>query len=195
MQSFKALEELEPVYPPALRWLKTSLCVLRDEVIERQAQKVDIEWIEGALTTSPSGYPIPDAAEFRVLGTTGEGGDWAFWRRGEDDDFASQPIVFFGSDGTLSVYADCLQSFLCLFAHSLTALDTELDGFVFGEDRSSSPPGRRRAGKLKPNKAVLAAFKKAGFDLAGIDASKARAAALSLIPALQNAVGSGNTKK
>ena len=94
------------------------------------------------------------------------------------------------SDGTLSVYADCLQSFLCLFAHSVTAVDTECDGFLFGDDKPWAPPGKKSVGKLKPNKRVLTAFKKAGFDLSGVDASKARAAALKLIPALQKAVGS-----
>jgi hypothetical protein len=186
LSSFSKLETLKPLYPPALRALKLSLCVRHEDAIVEQARAIDLEWLEGTFTQAIEGYPAIDARPFCVFGSTGDGGDIAFWRRpGARDDLATQPIVIFGSDGMLSVYADCLASFFCLFSSTVSLLRMESEGF-----REAAPwvaPAKtKRAPKAK--KAMLDWLAKAKIDVGRRDAASAIDAAMALVPELQAAV-------
>ncbi|MBW4717927.1 SMI1/KNR4 family protein [Saccharothrix obliqua] len=57
-----------------------------------------------------------DGAEFRVLGQDGTGGLAAFWLVRPGADVVEQPVVFFGSEGELSVVARDLGEYLWLLA-------------------------------------------------------------------------------
>ncbi len=63
-----------------------------------------------------TGNPEFEGEEFRVFGTEGTGGYYAFWLKKENTDILEQPVVFFGSEGELYAVSSNFSDFLwCLY--------------------------------------------------------------------------------
>ncbi|GAB3333221.1 SMI1/KNR4 family protein [Micromonospora halotolerans] len=88
-----------------------------------------LEWWQ-----SWTGNPTADIAPFRVFGQDGSGGLAAFWIRVPDAPIETQPIVFLGSEGELSVIARNLGDYLWLLANGVGPLET-----VDGIHRTTTP--------------------------------------------------------
>jgi hypothetical protein len=80
------------------------------------------------------GDPSLDVAPFRVFGQDGSGGLAAFWIRDPHAAIDTQPLVFLGSEGELTVIARDLGDYLWLLAGGVGPLEA-----VDGIDREPVP--------------------------------------------------------
>lgn len=106
-----------------------------------------------------TGDTTAEVPPFQVFGQDGSGGLAAFWVRDPDAAIESQPIVFLGSEGELSVIARDLGDYVWLLANGAGPLET-----VDGVDRTPEPVpntvtvARRYTGASeRPVAAVIAA--------------------------------------
>lgn len=152
---FSALKTIKPVYPTALRELQLALCITFDDDFVEAGVNADLESIQGTLDSKGVAelYELTPATarEFLQFGSSGDGGIYAFWRKGQLP-LEQCPVVYFGSDGLLGVLATDLVGFLVLFAHGVGASDAESWGFTFGEWALETTSG---APSFKANKPVL----------------------------------------
>jgi hypothetical protein len=66
-----------------------------------------------------TGNKTLDGHEYRVFGQDGSGGYAAFWLVRETPELLAQPIVFFGSEGEISVVARNFDDYLWLLASGM----------------------------------------------------------------------------
>ncbi len=129
--------------------------------------------------------------KFQVFGALPDGGDLAFWKR--KPKLADCPVVIFGSDGALAVYAQDFAGFLCLLAHGVKLHDVEHEGFRVDDTKSWEAPTKRElAQKLKPIKVIAAAVAKWSPEAKKRKPEQERAAAVALVPAFMKELTSLN---
>lgn len=81
-----------------------------------------------------TGNPAAGVSPFRVFGRDGSGGVAAFWTRTPGTAIETEPIVFLGSEGEVSVIAQNLGGYLWLLASGVGPLE-----MVDGLHRSPEP--------------------------------------------------------
>ncbi len=182
---FKDLAKVEPEYPFGLRALQ-QWAMHDDARARRFLRKLDLEAVYGTFEHDASAlYPGVDDKDFDVFGTSFDGALWAFWRRKKNAKVSEMPVVVFGSDGFLGVYADSLDAMLCLFVHGWTLSDVEELGFNYSNEAWSPP---KTLSKLKADGTLRSMLSKIAPAAMKLDATKARAAAIALMPDFIEAV-------
>lgn len=187
---FKQLSKLKPLLPPALRSLELATVPAIARELADAIMKCDLELVfahptdDYFLADDPRvGNRKKGLARFQVFGALPDGGEVAFWKR--KPDLAECPVVIFGSDGALSVYARDFDGFLSLLAHGCRMHDVENDGFRVDDDEEWEPPtARDLAKKLKPMKAIAAAVATWSPAAKKRKPEHERAAAMAMVPEL-----------
>lgn len=200
---WKALTKVESKFPRGLRNLELAIACETDAKIAEAAMKCDLELV--------SAHPVDDyfladdprvgdkktgRAKFQVFGALPDGGEVAFWKRKADAPLAACPVVIFGSDGALSVYARDFDGFLSLLSHGVKMHDVEGDGFFFDDDEAWEPPSARElAKKLKPVKVLANAVAEWSPEAKKRKPEQERAAAMALVPELMKELAALSAKK
>ncbi len=76
-----------------------------------------------------------DAAEYRIFGMDGTGGQAGFWLAREGVELLDQPVVFFGSEGEVGMVANDFADYLWLLAGGVGPYEAVEYG---GEDASAN---------------------------------------------------------
>jgi tetratricopeptide (TPR) repeat protein len=140
---FEELPGLRAEYPVPLRRLKIALEFKRDEDVIALARRVDLEAVYGRFEARVAAAYSLDARADEIFP--------AFWKRDPRGGVESCPIIIFGSDGSISVYARDLAGFFALLACGLSFAAVENVGFrptADGRRRRRTfwvPPARARA--------------------------------------------------
>jgi hypothetical protein len=124
-----------------------------------------------------------------VFGETTDGGLLAFWQNNEGTPIEKRPIVIFGSDGMVSVYAPHLLGLCTLLAHGCSI--HTMEGLGFRPDAKTTRVAANRhvtAPTLKRIPTFAAALQARAPQIAKRKATDDRDAALALIPVLREAI-------
>lgn len=198
---FKALAKITPVFPRALRGLELASACELDEDVASAMMNCDLEEVRAHpvddyfLLDDPRVGNMKAAREvFQIFGSLPDGGEVAFWKRKQSAKLEECPVVIFGSDGAIAVYARDFDGFLCLLSHGLGMHDVEHEGFrVDVAWKAPSKAGLARG--LKPVKALTTAIANWSSEAKKRKPLVEREAAIALVPKLIEAIASLAPKK
>jgi hypothetical protein len=99
-----------------------------------------------------TGNADANGAEYRIFGQDGSGGYAAFWVVRDGASMLEQPVVFFGSEGTVGVVATDFADYLWLLAGGIKPMEA----VEYGAENGSLKAAKHAAGAKKSASEVLA---------------------------------------
>ena len=179
LPGFAALRDATPQVPVGLRCLQTWYDLSDDAVTTMYSAGLayfDLGFEKWKLSDTFHGV---DDASFEVFAQSEEGARWALWRRDRKASRERSPVVVFGPQGSIGVYAASVVGMLCLFANGWKSSDVEAIGYPYGDDGWIAPKKLRA---LKPQKTMMKRLAEIDPAAMKLDPEKERKKALALMP-------------
>lgn len=130
--------------PRALRAMQ--LAMSQEEWLTRALEARHLAWVDPNLDGTANLYGLPPES-FAVFGGMAGGGHVALWRREPKAPIAECPVVIFGADGMVSVYARDFTGFLVLLSHGY-ALDVAASNGIRFDDELTLDNSITRMGRV-----------------------------------------------